>query len=254
MPRPKPPSDPLKYARMVVAYNDEPREPALEDRGVLQLAYNSRNARIGEGTGEVLPARAPSEIQNEEFMGLAGRGGRSVLSNFHGCEIKMDIPRVLDPDPASGFAAAHGGEKSYSSVEHAFQAGKGYVILRNDPGASIRILGDIRNFEMSDAGPALLKKMGGKAGRFKMSELAAEAWGEASYRVMQAAVVSKASHVEFRRALDLTGDMVLVHQLRGTPDLRISRILHELRAELRLAGCACHFFDLGCIHDEATWI
>ena len=79
---------------------------------------------------------------------------------------------------------------------------------------------------------AEMRRLGGKRGPFAMDARLAAEWDAASYRVMEAACAAKAAHAEFRRALALTGNRVLVHQVRGHADVRLSRILHALRAGL----------------------
>jgi predicted NAD-dependent protein-ADP-ribosyltransferase YbiA (DUF1768 family) len=66
-----------------------------------------------------------------------------------------------------------------------------------------------------------------------MSERGAKVWDKVSARVMEAAIMEKAKDEDFKRALLLSGDAVLVHQVRGQADLRLSKILHELRRALQ---------------------
>jgi predicted NAD-dependent protein-ADP-ribosyltransferase YbiA (DUF1768 family) len=193
-----------------------------ETRGVLQFALNSRNVPMGTGSGERVRSADPAD--DAEFMALRGR---SVLSNMFPVEITVDLASVLFP--GSAFAAAHGGERRYSSVEHAFQAAKGYLLL--EAHGEQRVLDALRAFEASTAQAQALKKLGGKQGPFAMDARIAAEWDAASYRVMEAACAAKAAcSAEFRRALALTGNRVLVHQVRGIIDVRLSRILHALRA------------------------
>ncbi len=191
-----------------------------ETVGVLQFALNSRNVPMGTGSGERVRSADPAH--DAEFIALRGR---SVLSNMFPVEITLDLASVLFP--GSAFAAAHGGERRYSSVEHAFQAAKGYLLLE---AGEHRVLDALRAFEASTEPAQALKKLGGKKGPFAMDELLAAEWDAASYRVMEAACAAKAARsAEFRRALALTGNRVLVHQVRGIIDVRLSHILHALR-------------------------
>ena len=91
------------YARMVIGANVE------ETVGVLQFALNSCNVPMGTGSGERMRSADPAH--DAEFMALRG---------MFPVEITVDLASVLFP--GSAFAAAHGGERRYSSVEHAFQA------------------------------------------------------------------------------------------------------------------------------------
>jgi predicted NAD-dependent protein-ADP-ribosyltransferase YbiA (DUF1768 family) len=203
---------------------DDARSVLGGETGVLQFALNSRNVPMGAGRGERVRSADPAD--DAEFMALGGRGGRSVLSNMFPAEITVDLAGVLFPGTA--FAAAHGGERRYASVEHAFQAAKGYVVLE----AGGDVLDALRAFEASAAPAAEMRRLGGKRGPFAMDARLAAEWDAASYRVMEAACAAKAAHAEFRRALALTGNRVLVHQVRGHADVRLSRILHALRAGL----------------------
>jgi hypothetical protein len=96
--------------------------------------------------------------------------GFIALRGMFPVEITLDLASVLFP--GSALAAAHGGERRYSSVEHAFQAAapRGWRTSRSRRAARLR--GEHR--------------AGASAQEAWRDELLAAEWDAASYRVMGA--------------------------------------------------------------------
>jgi len=195
--------DALKYARLVHEALELPK--SVETYDVIQFMVTSRNEIVGKGAGERL-APGSNVMMYKEFKKL---DGRSVLSNMYPSSISID-----------GMA--------FPSVEHAFHAGK--ALLAGDSQAATRFTVEGQYGHMF---PKEIKKYGGKKS-IRMSADAISKWnGGASYDWMERCIRARyLADALFRTVLRGTRDAILVHQVRGQVDVRLSQILHKLRGEI----------------------
>lgn len=236
---------------------------------IVQFESKSRNEPVGHGAGERLgdgdgdgegegagEGAANNRAGYADFVRL---NGRQRLSNF--CAVAGGLCVTQTEGGASRMAL-------YAAVENGFHAGKALLMAAADADAFLPIA---HAFEVGQRLGVLtdadVKREGGKKGSVgdmtKVtlpggSTTALQAWeGGHGGRVLRDAAktgellpsdadlgVSEArmrgllqarlsQDAAFRGALTATGTALLVHHSRGMPDLRLTRILHSLRAGLR---------------------
>lgn len=178
----------------------------LEQYDVIQFQYGSKNNPVGLGAGEQLSTREGRVVDRSGYATFLECNGRSILSNMFSSEIEV-------------------GGVLYPSVEHAFHAGK--ALLMNDLDGAMKFA---KGGEYGELNAVHIKKFGGK--RFlPMSKEAIRAWngGESEKRMREAIEARVHSSDLFKRVLKATGNAVLVHQIRGVVDTRLSAILNDIR-------------------------
>jgi predicted NAD-dependent protein-ADP-ribosyltransferase YbiA (DUF1768 family) len=197
--------DPLRYAKAVLDALKLGTDVTGHD--VIQFMFKSANHPGGLGTGE----RLSSGSNRDTYSKFVEQDGRKVLSNMFASEIVVDGHR-------------------YPSVEHAFHAGKAFLSGDCETAAKFMCSGEYGGIDAMK-----VKAKGGKKGIVMTREQIAE-WDEKrSAEWMERCIRARVVTDElFRSALASTGSAILVHQTRGTQDLRLSAILHKVRSELLL--------------------
>jgi predicted NAD-dependent protein-ADP-ribosyltransferase YbiA (DUF1768 family) len=180
---------------------------------VIQFMDKSRNVAVGKGAREHLASHSHSQdadlVDRSGYNDFVKNNGRKVLSNFFPSVVKV-------------------GGRMYPSVEHAFHAGKGYLIN------SANSIKEAEKFEVGGEYETIegakLKGKGGKRGGLKMNEKQVKDWDNESIKIMKEAISYKYKNDSlFRKVLKDTGKALLIHAIRGKIETRISKILMDLR-------------------------
>ena len=181
---------------------------------VIQFMDKSKNVAVGKGAGEHLASHVDEDedlIDRAGYKDFVKNNGRKVLSNFFPSVVKV-------------------GGRFYPSVEHSFHAGKGYLIN------SANSIKEAEKFEVGGEYEfiegAKLKGKGGKRGGLKMNEKQIKEWDIESVKVMKEAISYKYKNDSlFHKVLNDTGKALLIHAIRGKLEIRICKILMDLRDE-----------------------
>ena len=188
---------------------------------VIQFMNSSVNAPVGDGAGEHhgTDAALNDRSRYAEFMSL---GGRRVLSNF---AIVDGGVRIMQKDRDGQLR-----EAVYSSVELGFHAGKALLMREYDIALKYEKGGEVDKMSPGEA-----KKAGGKNGLLKMDKAALAQWDGLASEVRMGQLLRARLEQEplFKQVLIASGRALLVHQTRGVQDVRLTRILHQLRHEAR---------------------
>jgi len=179
---------------------------------VIQFMDKSRNVAVGKGAGEHLASHSHKDadlVDRSGYNDFVKNNGRKVLSNFFPSVVKV-------------------GGRMYPSVEHAFHAGKGYLIN------SANSIKEAEKFEVGGEYETIegakLKGKGGKRGGLKMNEKQVKDWDNESIKIMKEAISYKYKNDSlFHKVLKETGKALLIHAIRGKVETRISKILMDLR-------------------------